>query len=73
MKDNNNVVHGRLLPQNYGAYASYLNQAANAHGLDYVSLQNEPDWNPDYEGCVWTPGELQTFCANNAPDIGRPW
>jgi len=72
MKDNNNVVHGSLLPSQYGAYATYLNQAATSIGLDYVSIQNEPDWNPDYEGCVWTGTQLETFSANNAQAIGKP-
>lgn len=72
MKDNTNVVHGSLLPSQYAAYASYLNQAANSIGLDYVSLQNEPDWNPDYEGCVWNGTQFRTFCANNAQVITKP-
>lgn len=72
MKDNDNVVHGSLLPSEYGAYASYLNQAANSIGLDYVSIQNEPDWDPNYEGCVWNGTQLETFCHNNAQAIGRP-
>ena len=72
MKDNNNVVHGSLLPAQYGNYALHLRDAANTIGLDWVSIQNEPDWNPDYEGCVWTPTQLQTFVRNNAPTIGKP-
>ncbi|HLP78828.1 MAG TPA: hypothetical protein VK327_18145, partial [Candidatus Paceibacterota bacterium] len=72
MKDNTNVVHGSLLPSQYAAYAAYLNQAATNIGLDYVSIQNEPDWNPDYEGCVWNGTQFKTFCANNAQVISKP-
>jgi glucuronoarabinoxylan endo-1,4-beta-xylanase len=72
MKDNNNVVHGSLLPAQYGNYAIHLRDAANTIGLDWVSIQNEPDWNPDYEGCNWTPAQLLTFTRNNAPTIGKP-
>jgi glucuronoarabinoxylan endo-1,4-beta-xylanase len=72
MKDNNNLVHGSLLPAQYGNYANHLRDAANTIGLDWVSIQNEPDWNPDYEGCVWTATQLQTFARNNAPTIGKP-
>lgn len=72
MKDNTNVVHGSLLPGQYAAYATYLNQAANSIGLDYVSIQNEPDWNPDYEGCVWTGAQMLTFCRDHAQVIGKP-
>ena len=72
MKDNTNVVHGSLLPSQYAAYADYLNQAASSIGLDYVSLQNEPDWNPDYEGCVWNGTQFRNFCASNAQVIIKP-
>ncbi len=72
MKSNTNVVHGSLLTNYYGAYASYLNQAANTIGLDYVSIQNEPDWNPDYEGCVWTAAQMLNFCRDHAHVIGKP-
>ena len=71
MKDNNNVVHGSLLTSQYGNYANFLKDAGNSINLDYVSIQNEPDWNPDYEGCVWSGDQLKTFCANNASAIGR--
>lgn len=72
MKDNNNVVGGNLRTDRYANYATWLNQAANAIGLDFVSFQNEPDITVDYEGCHWTPAQLQTFARNNAPAIGRP-
>src|SRR5436309_7718849 len=71
-KDNNNLVHGSLLPSQFGAYATYLNQAATSIGLDYVSIQNEHDWDANYEGCVWNGTQLETFCANNAQAIGKP-
>ncbi len=72
MKDNTNVVHGSLLPAYYADYADYLDQAATSIGLDYVSIQNEPDWNPDYEGCVWNGEQLRVFCRDYAQNIGVP-
>jgi glucuronoarabinoxylan endo-1,4-beta-xylanase len=72
MKDNNNVVGGNLRTDQYAAYATFLSQAANSIGLDYVSFQNEPDITVTYESCHWTPGQMQTFCRNNAQNIGRP-
>jgi glucuronoarabinoxylan endo-1,4-beta-xylanase len=72
MKTSNNVVHGSLRSDQYAAYASYLNQAATSIGLDWVSLQNEPDWDPDYEGCTWTAQNFLTFMLNNAQAIGKP-
>lgn len=72
MKDNNNVVGGNLLSSQYGAYATFLNQAGSGIGLDYVSFQNEPDITVTYESCHWTPAQMQTFCRNNAQNIGKP-
>jgi len=72
MKDNNNTVGGNLRTDQYGAYASWLNQAANSIGLDWVSIQNEPDITVTYESCHWTATQLQTFSRNNASAIGRP-
>jgi glucuronoarabinoxylan endo-1,4-beta-xylanase len=72
MKDNNNTVGGHLRTDQYGAYATWLNQAANSIGLDYVSIQNEPDISVSYDSCGWTAAQLQTFTRNNAPSIGRP-
>jgi glucuronoarabinoxylan endo-1,4-beta-xylanase len=72
MKTNGNVVHGSLLTSQYAAYATYLNQAISSIGLDYISLQNEPDWDPTYEGCVWTGDQFHTFMLNNASVLTKP-
>ena len=72
MKNNNNLVCGDLLASQYGAYATYLNQAATSIGLDWVSMQNEPDFCPSYESCLPTGSEIATWCANNAPAVGKP-
>ncbi len=73
------AVH--LLPAQYTNYAIYLNYFAaymktNGAPLKAISIQNEPDFVPTtYEGCGWTPTQLQTFCHNvgglitNAPVI----
>ncbi len=72
MKSNGNVVGGSLNTSQYGAFASYLNNAANTIGLDYVSMQNEPDANVTYESCFWTGAQMETWCANNAAAVGKP-
>ena len=74
MKNNNSTICGDLLFSQYAAYATYLNQAASTIGLDYVSFQNEPDFcpNPGYESCNPTATEIETWCANNAPAVGKP-
>jgi glucuronoarabinoxylan endo-1,4-beta-xylanase len=72
MKSNNNGIGGTLNTSQYGAYASYLNLAANSIGLDYVSMQNEPDAIVGYESCSWTGTNMENWCASNAPAVGRP-
>ncbi len=62
-----------LLTNSYNAYASWLNQAANFHHLDYVSVLNEPNLtstDPTYLNM--TSDQIRFFCASNAPSIGRP-
>ncbi len=67
-KTDSNVVMGSL---NTGSYANYLesfvthmaNGGVNLYG---ISMQNEPDANVTYESCVWTPGQTDTWVANNS-------
>lgn len=69
MKTNNNIIGGKLIPDSAAAYAKYLNDfalymAANGAPLEAVSVQNEPDWDPNYESCVWTATEMRDFIKN---------
>jgi glucuronoarabinoxylan endo-1,4-beta-xylanase len=69
MKTNNNIVGGSLIADSAAAYARYLNDfanymAANGVPLYAISVQNEPDWNPSYEGCQWSAGEMRDFLKN---------
>ncbi len=72
MKTNNSIIGtgGKLKPDSAAAYAKYLNDfavymASNAAPLYAVSVQNEPDWAPDYEGCAWTATEMRDFLKNH--------
>jgi len=70
MKTTNNIIGGKLIPDSAMAYAKYLNDfalymAANGAPLYGVSVQNEPDWEPGYEGCVWTAEEMRDFLKNH--------
>ena len=74
MKDNGSLIGGQLLPANYAAYATYLDDfakymAANGAPLYAISVQNEPDIVVGYESCDWTPEEMLTFCRDNAAAI----
>jgi glucuronoarabinoxylan endo-1,4-beta-xylanase len=69
MKTNNNIIGGKLIPDSAAVYAKYLNDfaiymASNGAPLYAVSVQNEPDWDPTYEGCVWTATEMRDFLKN---------
>ena len=69
MKTNNNIIGGSLITDSAAAYAKYLNDFANymsANGapLYAVSVQNEPDWDPSYEGCKWSATEMANFLKN---------
>lgn len=72
MKTNNHHVGGSLKTSEYANYASWLNNAANAIGLDYVSIQNEPDIEVTYESCHWSPAQLLNFVKNNVSAVGKP-
>jgi glucuronoarabinoxylan endo-1,4-beta-xylanase len=74
MKDNNNVVGGKLQASQFGNYASYLQgfadfMSSNGAGLYAISVQNEPDIQVTYESCDWTASDMLTFARNNASAI----
>jgi glucuronoarabinoxylan endo-1,4-beta-xylanase len=77
MKTSNSTIHGSLLPAHYGAYVTHLNNYAkfmadNRAPVAVISLQNEPDYDPDYESCVWTAEQFRTFCRDFAGAISVP-
>ncbi|MBL3657192.1 RICIN domain-containing protein [Fulvivirga sediminis] len=74
MKTNGSTIKGQLRTDQYGAYANYLRDFANymnTNGVPLfaVSVQNEPDFLPDYESCGWNPSQIRTFLDNNASVI----
>jgi glucuronoarabinoxylan endo-1,4-beta-xylanase len=57
---------GYLLPQYYPQYAQYLRDFArnmydNGAPIYAISIQNEPNFAPSYEGCLWTPEQMRDF------------
>lgn len=70
MKTNNSLVGGSLIADSGASYARYLNafadyMSANGATLYAISVQNEPDWNPSYEGCAWTADQMRDFLKNH--------
>jgi glucuronoarabinoxylan endo-1,4-beta-xylanase len=50
----------------YGGFADWWYQSLIEYkkkGIDaaYISIQNEPNWNPDYEGCIFMPQEQVVY------------
>ena len=71
MKTNGNIVKGELKTSSYADYATYLSKFVNymsTNGVDLygISIQNEPDWLPDYESCGWSATQIYNFIKNNA-------
>jgi glucuronoarabinoxylan endo-1,4-beta-xylanase len=59
-------VKGSLKRENWPDYAQYLEDYVqylrqNGVELDAISIQNEPDWNAKYAGCLWSAGEIAEF------------
>ncbi|GIF78529.1 cellulose binding domain-containing protein [Asanoa siamensis] len=72
-KTNNSRINGgKLRPEYYDDYANHLNsyvQYMRGQGVpvDVTSVQNEPDWHPDYDSMDWSGTELRNFaCAEGA-------
>jgi glucuronoarabinoxylan endo-1,4-beta-xylanase len=75
LKTNGNVKHGSIIATKYQSYANWLKSFWNFVGdtnIDIISIQNEPDFDPDYEGCQWNATQFLTFCKTYAPLIGKP-
>lgn len=74
MKSSNSTLHGHLLPEKYADYVKHLNDFIDfmkdkGITIEAVSIQNEPDWSPEYDGCEWTPEQILDFVKNHAGGI----
>ncbi len=73
-KTNNDPIGGRLLPENYGAFAEHLNDYLaymTDNGVDIyaISIQNEPDIQVSYESCDWSETEILNFIRDYGDQI----
>ncbi|RZM03598.1 MAG: cellulose-binding protein [Pedobacter sp.] len=74
MKSSKSNLHGYLLPEKYADYVNHLNEFIafmkdRGVNIEAVSIQNEPDWSPEYDGCEWTPEQILNFVKNHAGNI----
>lgn len=77
MKTTGSMIQGQLRPEYYGTYADYLTRyvrSAADHGVptDYLSIQNEPDFEPDsYPGMRWAPPGRADFIGRHLGPMFR--
>ncbi|HWU81652.1 MAG TPA: glycosyl hydrolase, partial [Caulobacter sp.] len=78
MKTTGSLVQGQLKPEAYSVYADFFARyvkGARKLGVptDYLSIQNEPDFEPDsYPGMRWpAPDRARFFDENLAPTFKR--
>jgi O-glycosyl hydrolase len=75
MKTNNSLISGRLATSHYTDYATHLlnfasTMQAGGAALYGISIQNEPDWDPSYEGCQWNATEFIDFLSSQGSRFG---
>ncbi|MDW6004647.1 glycoside hydrolase family 30 beta sandwich domain-containing protein [Vibrio mangrovi] len=67
MKDNNSLKNGgKLKTEHYWGYTNHLMDftsymAGKSAPIYALSLQNEPDWHPDYESCDWSGADFVAY------------
>ncbi|MDZ4111981.1 MAG: glycoside hydrolase family 30 beta sandwich domain-containing protein [Brevundimonas sp.] len=77
MKTTGSMIQGQLKPEFYPVYAEYFRRyidSAAARGVptDYLSIQNEPDFEPDsYPGMRWAPQDRAAFVAQHLGPLLR--
>ncbi|MCW3786526.1 hypothetical protein [Plebeiibacterium sediminum] len=73
MKDNNNLVGGKLKSGNYSSFANHLkNFCTEVGGVDAISPWNEPDWECGYESMHNSAYEIASFIRNYGANCGAP-
>jgi glucuronoarabinoxylan endo-1,4-beta-xylanase len=74
-KTNNSRINGgKLKTDYYDDYANHLNsyvQYMRGQGVtvDVTSVQNEPDWHPDYDSMDWSGTELRDFVRDQGAKV----
>jgi glucosylceramidase len=77
MKTTGSMIQGQLKKEFYPTYAEYFRRyidSAAAHGVptDYLSIQNEPDFEPDsYPGMRWGPEGRAEFVGGHLGPLLR--
>ncbi|WP_276483077.1 hypothetical protein [Paraflavitalea pollutisoli] len=73
MKNNNNIVGGKLNTASYAAYATHLrNFCTTVGGVSAISPINEPNITVTYESMLLTAAEVAAFVAAEGSNLGAP-
>lgn len=73
MKNNNNIVGGKLLVEKYSEYAKHLRRFCEVVGGVYaISPFNEPNIVVNYESVNMTAQEVAAFVASEGENLGAP-
>ncbi|MEO3820574.1 cellulose binding domain-containing protein [Plantactinospora sp. B24E8] len=72
--NNSRVGGGKLRTDYYDDYAEHLNsyvQYMKNQGvtIDVTSVQNEPDWHPDYDSMDWTGTEMRNWVRDQGAKV----
>src|SRR5574344_101010 len=64
--EDSNKVGGKLRTDKYKYFFPWLSNFCaymkyNGASVDIVAIQNEPDWQVSYSGCLYTPSEMHTL------------
>jgi O-glycosyl hydrolase len=76
MKTNNSLISGgKLKTEYYDEYATHLLNFAdfisrNGAPLYTISIQNEPDWHPEYESADWSGDDYVSFLNSQGSRFG---
>ncbi|MDE8741967.1 glycoside hydrolase family 30 beta sandwich domain-containing protein [Pectobacterium polaris] len=76
MKSNKSLINGgRLLSEHYSGYTEHLLKFSNFMKTNNVplyaiSIQNEPDWKPDYESCEWSGDDFKNYLKSQGSKFG---
>jgi O-glycosyl hydrolase len=73
-KTSKSTVSGHVLESKYGDFAKFLKNYVvfmknNGINLEAISIQNEPDFDPKYDGTLWTAAEFIKFLRQYADSI----
>jgi glucuronoarabinoxylan endo-1,4-beta-xylanase len=73
MKDNNNLIGGKLKTGSYAAYSAHLrNFCTTVGGVSAISPTNEPNITVNYESMKLTASEIASFVAAEGSNCGAP-